>query len=95
MLTAPDLAQALTDADFEAIATITRQRRFVFVDVAAYMAWLRTQGPGTIINRLGPRDLQHFENACARRLEDHQARDGYELVKSVDLTVAVRPGRAP
>jgi predicted ATPase/class 3 adenylate cyclase/ubiquinone/menaquinone biosynthesis C-methylase UbiE len=95
MLTAPGLAQALTEADFDAIATVTRRHRFVFVDVDAYMAWLRTQGPGTLINRLGPRDLERFEKACARRLDDHQARDGYELVKSVDLTVAVRPPRAP
>jgi SAM-dependent methyltransferase len=95
MLTAPALAQALTDAEFDGIATITRQHRFVFVDVAAYMAWVRTQGLGTLIKRLGPRDVQRFENACARRLEDHQTRDGYELVKSVDITVAVRPHAAP
>ena len=95
MMTAPALAQALTDAEFDAIVTITRQHQFVFVDVAAYMAWVQTQGPGTLLNRLGPRGLQRFEDACARRLMDHQARDGYELVKSVDITVAVRPRRAP
>ena len=91
IMTAPTLAHALTDAQFDSIVTITRQHRFVFVDIAAYMAWVLTQGPGTLIKRLGRHGVQRFENACARRLVDYQARDGYELVKSVDLTVAARP----
>jgi O-methyltransferase/aklanonic acid methyltransferase len=91
MLTAPVLAQALTEAEFAFTETITRQHRFVFADLGAYMTWVRTQGIGTIINRLEPREVERFEKACEQRLKDHQASDGYELVKSVDLTVAVRP----
>jgi O-methyltransferase/aklanonic acid methyltransferase len=91
MLTAPALSQALMDAEFASVDTITRQHRFVFADVGAYMTWVRTQGIGTIINRLEPRKIERFAKACEQRLKDHQASDGYELVKSVDLTVAVRP----
>ena len=91
MMAAPALTQSLTEAEFDSIATTRVQHRFVFVDVDAYVTWVRTQGLGTVINRLEPRDLQRFVNACAERLEQHAARDGYELIKSVDLTVAMRP----
>jgi O-methyltransferase/aklanonic acid methyltransferase len=90
MLTAPALTQALMDAGFDSTETIARQHRFVFADLPAYMTWVRTQGIGTIINRLEPRDIERFEQACEQRLKDHQANDGYELIKSVDLTVATR-----
>jgi hypothetical protein len=67
------------------------EHRFVFADVDAYITWIRTQGLGTIVNRLQPEHLQLFVDACARRLErEHAAPDGYELLKSVDLTVATR-----
>jgi hypothetical protein len=91
LLTAAELALALTDAEFDSIVTLTHQRRFVFADVGAYMTWLRIQGIGTIINRLDPSDLDRFEKACEQRLKNYEASDGYELVKSVDITVAVRP----
>jgi hypothetical protein len=95
LLTASELAQALTTAEFDSIVTLTRQHRFVFADVGAYMTWVRAQGIGTIINRLDPRDISRFERACEQRLRNHEASDGYELVKSVDLTVASRPAREP
>jgi hypothetical protein len=91
MLTAPALVESLVDAKYASIVTSTCQRRFVFVDVKAYMRWIRTQGLGVLINRLASGDVQRFEDACAARLSAHRAPDGYELVKSVDLTVAVSP----
>jgi hypothetical protein len=36
------------------------------------------------------RGLRRFEQECARRLQDHRAADGYELIKRVDLTAARR-----
>ena len=42
-----------------------------------------------------PRDIDRFEKACEHRLRNHEAGDGYELVKSVDVTVAVRPRHEP
>jgi len=88
MLTAPELAQAMTAAGFGSVVTTTQERRFVFADVRAYMTWVRAQGLGTFINRLKPPELQRFEDGCERRLAFHRSRDGYELLKSVDLTVA-------
>jgi ubiquinone/menaquinone biosynthesis C-methylase UbiE len=92
MLGAPELTQSLIEAEYESIVTTRVAHRFVFADVDAYVTWVRTQGLGTVINRLDPEQLQRFVDACARRLDQHHAApDGYELLKSIDLTVAARP----
>jgi O-methyltransferase/aklanonic acid methyltransferase len=88
---AAELRQSLTEARFESITTTSVEHRFAFADVDAYMTWIRTQGLGTIVNRLQPEHLRLFVDGCARRLEQHRADDGYELLKSVDLTIATRP----
>jgi O-methyltransferase/aklanonic acid methyltransferase len=90
MLTAPALVESLVEVGYDSILTTTRRHRFVFADLDAYMMWVRTQGLGVIINRLGPTELQRFEDACAERIKTNRVVDGYELIKSVDLTVAVR-----
>jgi ubiquinone/menaquinone biosynthesis C-methylase UbiE len=88
---AAELRHSLTEAGFESITTTSIEQRFVFTDAAAHMTWIRTHGLGTTINRLQPEHLQVFIDACARRIEQHRADDGYELIKSVDLTIARRP----
>jgi O-methyltransferase/aklanonic acid methyltransferase len=88
---AAHLRQSLTNAGFESITTTRIERRFVFADAGAHMTWVRQHGLGTTVNRLQPEDLQVFVNGCARRLEQHRADDGYELIKAVDLTIATRP----
>jgi O-methyltransferase/aklanonic acid methyltransferase len=87
---APELRQSLTDAGYPSITTTSVQHRFVFADINAYVNWIRTQGLGTVVNRLDPEHLQTFTDSCARRLQEHAAPDGYELLKTVDLTVAIR-----
>jgi SAM-dependent methyltransferase len=91
MLQAPALRRRVRNAGFATVETITRQHRFVFADVDAYLLWVRTQGLGPRVNRLSAHDLDRFTMACARRLADYRAVDGYELVKSVDFTIAVHP----
>jgi O-methyltransferase/aklanonic acid methyltransferase len=89
---APELRQSLNDAGYAPIVTTRVDHRFVFADVDAYITWVRTQGLGTTVNRLQPEHLQVFVDACARRLDEHHAApDGYELLKSVDLTIATSP----
>ena len=88
---APELRQSLTDAGYTPITTTSVEHRFVFADLTAYITWIRTQGLGTIVNRLDPEHLQRFIDACAHRLQPHASLDGYELLKTVDLTIATRP----
>jgi ubiquinone/menaquinone biosynthesis C-methylase UbiE len=88
---APELDRSLVAAGFESVATTRVTHRFLFADTAAYMRWVRTQGLGTMVNRLDPDHLQLFVDACARRLEDHRTEDGFELTKSIDITIATRP----
>jgi O-methyltransferase/aklanonic acid methyltransferase len=88
---APELEQSLCDAGYKPITTTSVAHRFVFADLDAYLTWIRTQGLGTIVNRLDPEHLQTFIDACARRLQPHASPDGYELLKTVDLTIGTRP----
>ncbi len=91
MAGAPELRQALNEAGYTRLVTTRVEHRFVFVDVNAYITWIRTQGLGSTVDRLQPEHLQLFVDACARRLEQHHgAPDGYELLKSVDLTIATK-----
>jgi hypothetical protein len=90
LLSAPELAQALSAAGFRDVATATSRRRFVFPDVDAYLLWVRSHAFGAIVAQLSAQDRRRFEQECARRLQGHQTVDGYELIKSVDLTTARR-----
>jgi O-methyltransferase/aklanonic acid methyltransferase len=91
MAVAPELEQSLADAGYGSITTGRVTHRFVFADAEEHLRWVRTQGLGTMVNRLDPEHLQMFVDGCARRLEHHRTDDGFELIKSVDLTVATRP----
>jgi hypothetical protein len=90
LLSAPELAQALSAAGFRDVTTTTSRRRFVFPDLDAYLLWVRSHAFGAIVAQLSARDRRRFEQECARRLQGHQTVDGYELIKSVDLTTARR-----
>jgi hypothetical protein len=90
MLGADELSQILSDAGFDEVATSTRERRFVFADIDAYLRWMRTQAFGVLVNRLDEPGLRQLREICEKRLTNHQRADGYELIKRVDLTVAHR-----
>jgi hypothetical protein len=62
----------------------------VFADLDAFLLWVRSHAFGLLLRQLDDDGRQRFERECARRLEEHRATDGYELVKEVELTVASR-----
>jgi trans-aconitate methyltransferase len=68
----------------------TSEHRFVFVDVDAYLRWVRSQAYGVLLASLNEESQQQFREMCAQRLQAHRASDGYELIKRVDFTVAYR-----
>jgi hypothetical protein len=45
---------------------------------------------GPLLGRLSEDDLERFRHACSKRLQDHTAADGFELLKQIDVTVAQR-----
>jgi ubiquinone/menaquinone biosynthesis C-methylase UbiE len=90
LLRSSALAQALAAAGFQEATTTTSRRRFVFPDLDAYLLWVRSHAFGAVVAQLSARDRRRFERECARHLQGHQAVDGYELIKSVDLTTARR-----
>ncbi len=91
LLKADGLSQILSDVGFERVAITSSEHRFVFPDVDGYLLWVRSHAFGALLSRLSERDLRRFRDGCERRLRDHEAADGYELVKRVHLTVAHCP----
>jgi SAM-dependent methyltransferase len=91
LLNAEGMSQILSKARFEGVAITTSERRFVFADIDAYLLWVRSHVVGVVLSGLSKRDWERFRRACVQRLEDHQAPDGYELIKRADFTVAHRP----
>jgi len=91
LLNAEGMSQILSETRFEGVAITTRERRFVFADLDAYLLWVRSHCVGAVLNALGEQDWERFRQACVRRLKDHQAPDGYEFIKQADFTVAHRP----
>jgi len=90
LLDAEGVSQILWETRFEGVAVTTSERRFVFADVDAYLLWVRSHVVGVVLRRLSERDWERFRRGCVQRLEDHQATDGYELIKRADFTVAHR-----
>jgi ubiquinone/menaquinone biosynthesis C-methylase UbiE len=88
LLRAAGLTQILGACGFVEVSTTTATRRFVFRDLNAYMLWVRSHAVGAVLDRLNERDLTRFARECEQRLQAHRVADEYELIKSVDLTVA-------
>jgi SAM-dependent methyltransferase len=90
LLRSPALEHALISVGFDQVATRSTKRRFVFADLDAYLLWVRSHAFGRIVSELSDADLRHFKHECRQRLQRHQAADGYELFKVVDVTTARR-----
>ena len=90
LLRSGELSQILVESGFQEISTTTTSRRFVFADLDAFVLWVRSHAFGLLLRQLDADGLQRFEHECTRRLQEHRAADGYELIKEVELTVASR-----
>jgi SAM-dependent methyltransferase len=85
--TAPELVELLSATGFET-SVRSVQARFVFADVDGYVRWLWSHGGRRLLEQLTPDEQARHRDASARRLADHVTRDGYELIQTVEMTIA-------
>jgi ubiquinone/menaquinone biosynthesis C-methylase UbiE len=83
---------ALTGAGFVDVRSTPMERRFLFTDLDAVVAWHGTHGGRAFLDRFDASQLAAFRVAATRHLDaGHRAPEGgYELHQGIEITVATR-----
>ncbi|HLM63199.1 MAG TPA: methyltransferase domain-containing protein [Acidimicrobiales bacterium] len=84
---------ALADAGFADVRSTAIERRFLFADLDAVVAWHGTHGGRAFLDRFDPGQLAAFRASATRHLDaGHRAPEGgYELRQGIEVTLASRP----
>lgn len=84
------LLRGLQSVGFEAPSVTEVVERIHFVDAAEVEAWMWSHGGRLLLGSLDEAQLAHFRSGLAAGLESHRILDGYELVQSAKVVVALR-----